>query len=116
MHKLSHEGRDNVHIAPNEPQKFVLVRCLDSDNGQTMVLWGDPTAEWHKDIVKEIADTKTNILEVMGGGRIKLLPELKTIYVWGKSSRYGEAPADEVRPILEGAFPGYALIFGVPSE
>ena len=95
-----------LKIVPQKTQKFVLVRVADDDR---LVLWGDPAAEWHKDIVVTMEKSGLLIEEVLGGGRIMVLPEDKVIYVWGKSSRYGEFSFSRVRDLLQEEYPSFQI-------
>jgi hypothetical protein len=38
---------------------------------------------------------------VLGGGWLLPHPEKKTVYVWGKSDRFGLAPINLVKEVLE---------------
>lgn len=98
----------NVRIEPNKSQKYIL-----AEREKKFFLWGNSTATWHKNIAAEIPLEHTF---VKGGGKIKIIPEEKLVFVWDKSSRYGEAPLDVVRGILEEYFKGYEVIQGQPSE
>lgn len=94
----------NVRITPGESQKYVLVTV--NDNGESkMLVWGNPEAEWHKDIVKEISEAGFEVVRVEGGGKIKLNPETRTIHLWDTSSRFGTAPFEVVRMVLETVYP-----------
>lgn len=99
-----------LHLTPNASQKYILV-SIPKDDAEIQVLWGNPSAEWHKDIADEIQASGIEIRKIMGGGRIKLDPEAKTIYVWGTSDRYGLAPKFAVEEILTTEFPDYTILF-----
>ncbi len=108
-------GKLNINIVPTKVQKYVLV-FSKKDEETVIHLRGNPTAEWHNDIVKEIISEGYNSLKVEGGGRIMLLPERKTIYFWDKSTMYGEALAIEVKMLLESKFPEYEIYNFDPSN
>lgn len=99
----------HVRITPDVAQKYVLVSVKDAEGQEQVCLWGSPTAEWHKDIVLEMEASGWAPLNVEGGGRICYLPAAQTLYVWDKSTRYGEAPLERVLEILGEAFPGHEL-------
>jgi len=82
-------------LVPNQRQKYVLIRMADG-----LVLRGDPAVQWHKDIVDGIEADGDQILEVLGGGWIFENTDENTLYIWGKSDRYGEAPTDLVQELL----------------
>jgi hypothetical protein len=105
----------NVRILPGMPQKYVLVSVIDGGI-ETLCLWGNPEAQWHKDIVDEISSTGLTVTEVHGGGRILLEPGSRTAYLWGTSDRYGAAPAETVQSLLKEAFPGWELTSGEPPQ
>lgn len=101
--------RLHVRITPDVAQKYVLVSAKDAEGQEHACLWGSPTAEWHKDIVLEMEGSGLTILNIEGGGRVHYLPEAQVLYVWDKSTRFGEAPVERVLAILEEAFPGHAI-------
>ncbi len=99
----------NIQIQPNKIQKFVVV---ESEDG--IFVWGDPNMEYHKDIVEKMRGSGISILNVRGGGKLKM--EQGIIYVWGKSTAYGEIPFKEVRQILKEKFPECQIINKDPRE
>lgn len=56
------------------------------------------------------------ISEVSGGGKVKIITIPKTIYVWGKSSVYGEAPFQDIEIILKRAYPSHLILNETPPE
>jgi hypothetical protein len=89
-----------VRATPNVKQKFVLVRVSNAGE-QSLILWGNPNIQWHKDIVEEIAKSGYEITETLGGGWMLPKPEEKIVYIWGKSDRLGVAPINLVREVLK---------------
>ena len=99
----------NVQIQPNIAQKFVVVESNDD-----IFLWGDPDAEFHKDIIQKMQNSGVSVIHIKGGG--KLMAEKDRIYVWGKSSVYGEASFEETAGILKEKFPKHSIINKEPQE
>jgi len=93
----------NIKIQPFVIQKFVVVESVDG-----VFLWGDPQVEFHKEIVQKMRDSGISIINVRGGAKIKM--EEGSIYVWGKSSVYGEIIFEDVRHILKEKFPEYQIL------
>ena len=104
-----------VRITPDSKQKYVLVRAGTFEENQ-LLLWGNPAAQWHKDVVEEIAGSGYVIVEVIGGGRLHMDSASKALYVWGKSDRFGPAPEDSVEGMLRKAFPEYDVLVGQEPE
>lgn len=100
----------NIHISPNEIQKFVLVYGVIEDGEETVLFWGNPHAKWHKDIVEEITESGFTNLRIIGGGKVYFSSVKKSVYVWGTSSRYGKVSDTEVQTIFRDAFPEYSLV------
>lgn len=99
----------NIKIQPFVIQKFVVVESIDD-----VFLWGDPRVEFHKEIVQKMRDSGISIINVKGGAKLKM--EEESIYVWGKSSVYGEIIFEEVCCILKEKFPEYQILNEDPPE
>lgn len=99
----------NIKIQPHVMQKFVVVESADD-----VFLWGDPTVEFHKEIVQKMRDSGISIVNVKGGAKLKM--EKESIYVWGKSSVYGEILFEEVHRMLKENFPEYQILNKDPQE
>lgn len=91
---------EEIRVTPDVRQKYVLVRALH-DGNDTLLLWGNPHLQWHKDIVDEITKAGYVVVEILGGGWMMPKPEEGIVYVWGKSDRYGLAPIYLVRELLK---------------
>ena len=100
-----------VRIVPDTNQKYVLVRIHDGTEEYDL-LWGDPDAEWHNDIVEAVRATGVRIRVVYGGGRIEQRTDKKAIYAWDRSTRYGSADAAIVEAVLTEAYPDHTLHMG----
>jgi hypothetical protein len=98
--------RCHIKIVPAVTQKYVLGCNKEGD----MYICGDPTASWHKDIVNGLKFAGHELSEVHGGGKIYLFIPTKTIYVWDKSTNYGESPFQTVKELLETEFPGFKIL------
>jgi len=96
-----------VKIIKDKVQKYILVE-LEAETGPH--LWGNPEAQWHKDIAAEMESSGLKIKSVLGGG--KLLPQTATrqIYVWGESSNYGTADFEKVQRLLQAEFSDYEVL------
>ncbi|MDB5265660.1 MAG: 14 kDa phosphohistidine phosphatase isoform [Parcubacteria group bacterium] len=105
----------NIRITPDVSQKYILVSVAGT-GGKTLFLWGNPNAEWHKDIVEEISESGLEIVSVDGGGRVLLQSKDKMIYFWGKSDRFGNADAGIIQGLLEVEYPGYEVFAGQDPE
>lgn len=92
----------DVRLELNTIQKYIL-----AEGDGKIFLWGNPAATLHKDIVDELS--VSNVV-VKGGGKIKVVPEHTQVYIWERSTRYGEAPIDEVKAILEDFYPGFSIL------
>ncbi len=90
---------DSVRIFPNIKQKFVLVRARQAGE-ETILLWGNPNIEWHKDILEEMEKDGIEIIETFGGGWLFIDSESKKVHIWGKSDRLGLAPIELVQRLL----------------
>lgn len=88
-----------VRIISNLSQKYVLVRAVHRGE-EELLLWGDSTVEWHKEIIEKIIHAGYEIIEVLGGGWLHPRLEEKVTYVWGRSDRLGAAPINLVRKLL----------------
>ncbi len=95
---------ERIHIIPNKRQKYVLIQTE-----QGMMVRGNPDIQWHKDIVDQIEVADTQAVQVLGGGWLLQNTQENTIYLWGKSDRYGEAPLDIVRELVKKQFPNATL-------
>lgn len=98
-------------LEPNTSQKFVIVETRKGE----YVLAADPDVRWHKDIVKKMSDESIEITEVLGGGWIRIDTESETVYVWGKSSNYGEVSFSLCKQLLNELY-DYAILKEPPSE
>lgn len=92
---------ETIRITPNVKQKYILVRVIH-DGNKSLVLWGNPNIQWHKDILEEMTNSGYEVLEVLGGGWLLPKPESGSIQVWGKSDRLGAAPMSLVKEVLKG--------------
>jgi hypothetical protein len=68
-----------VHITPDTTQKFVLVYGVSENGEETTLLWGNPKAEWHKDIVDEMVHAGFANIQVLGGGRINVRSAIEKV-------------------------------------
>jgi hypothetical protein len=93
----------------NKIQKFVVVETENET-----LLYGDTDAKFHKDIVQKLHDSGIIITKVKGGAKIKV--EDKDIFVWDKSSVYGEVSFAEVSDILNKSFLDHKIINSEPPE
>jgi len=93
----------------NKIQKFVVV-----ETSKGILLWSDLNVKFHKDIVDNLRGGGTEILSIEGGAKIKV--EERIIYVWDKSSVYGEVSFPQVLEILKQDFPGHRVLNCEPSE
>lgn len=101
----------NPRIIPDISQKYIIAKV---SNSKELLLWGDPDIEWHKDIAQEMSDAGLVVESVRGGGRIKLVTDSKTIYVWGISSMYGAVSFREAKNILRIAYSHYDILNEIP--
>lgn len=99
-------NKEEIQITPNVEQKYVVVAV---NEGNELLLRGDPDAEWHKDIVKKITDSGVKIADVKGGGRVFLDTTDQRIYIYDRSSNYGEVPFKLVRDLLLKQFKEYSI-------
>lgn len=99
-----------VQLGVEQPQKYIVVDTV-TDGGKMQSLWGDPDAEWHNDILKDIEAAGFSVDKVYGGGRIFVDSNKKEIFIWGTSDRFGPAPRPLVEELLEAEFPNYVLKF-----
>lgn len=98
-----------VRVFSEKSQKYVLVK-VGKDTAPEFVLWGNPAAVWHADIVSELEQLNLHVLEVLGGGRLLVSTTEKLIYVWGQSDRYGLAPIRKVEELLTSHYPDYKIV------
>ena len=101
----------NVRVTPAKPQKYEVVTTHTP--GEQILLWGNPDIQWHKDIVDEMERAGWSIDTVHGGGWILVAPDTQTVYVWGKSDRYGLTPKSILKTILSEVFPEHKIFFDV---
>ncbi len=101
----------HLRIFPDVIQKYVVVKAVGTE---PLILWGNPNVEWHKDIVAEIVAQGIVVEKVLGGGRIKIDTESNSIYVWGKSSVYGEVSFSEVKNILKRIYLDFTILEEAP--
>lgn len=92
---------DRVRIYPNIKQKYILVRVIRAGI-ESVLLWGNPNIQWHKDILEEMKEAGLEVTETLGGGWLFVDQEKGVKYVWGKSDRLGPAPIEMVRELLGG--------------
>ncbi len=93
--------KDLVRIYPNMNQKYILVRAIRAGT-ESVLLWGNPNVQWHKDILDEMKDAGLEVTETLGGGWLFIDQEKGVKYVWGTSDRLGPAPIEIVRELLGG--------------
>ncbi len=105
----------DIQLTQNETQKFVLALGI-KHHEKVLLLWGDRTAEWHKDIVESMLKNDVSDIVVLGGGKLLCDSKNNTMYVWGTSSRYGEAPTEKVTRALKELYPNYSYSYREPNE
>ncbi len=98
--------KSHVRIVPAITQKYVL----GMDEYGDIQLCGDPTATWHQDIVNSLKFAGHELTEVYGGGKIYFFAPGKSIYVWDKSTVYGELPFEKVKAVLTSEFPDFKIL------
>ena len=100
-----------VSVEKNIKQKFIVVEMVD---GQ-LLLRGDTSVTWHKNILENLEKDGARISKINGGGWI--YPEMasRTIYVWDKSTRYGEAELSIVRDLLSAHFADFKIFNKEPD-
>lgn len=100
----------SVQVQFDKPQKYIVV-SVSIDGELKDVLWGNPDAQWHKDIFDSMIAADLQVNEVYGGGRLSANSEAKEIYIWGTSDRFGPASRFLVEEMLGAEFPDYVLKF-----
>ncbi len=101
-----------VKLFPEVTQKYIVAKVSGLEQ---LILWGNPNVEWHKDITTEMEESGIVVENVLGGGRIRVVSKSRNIYVWGKSSVYGEISFTEVKDILKVSHVDYAVLNEVPD-
>jgi len=93
--------------------KFIVVRVTDSNGRGKMVIRAKAECEYHRDILAILRqELMPHNLDArcIGGGRIQVAPEGKTIHIWDYSGDFGKEPnrSYTVR-MLKRAFPGHKV-------
>jgi hypothetical protein len=102
---------ETVKIEENVRQKFIILETVKGD----ILLCGDASVTWHKDILENMEKDGLQISAVKGGGWI--YPEMasRTIYVWDRSTRFGEANFSIVKDLLNAYFLDFKILNEEPS-
>ena len=97
-------------LAVDESQKFVII---ETGRGGREI-HGSTSVEWHKEIVAEVLEKGVDVVKVLGGGWIKIDSQNSVIYVWGRSTKYGDFSFDLCVQLLQQSY-DYQVKNEVPS-
>ncbi len=92
------------------PKKFIMVKV--SEGATTKLIFKSERLDLHSDIYNqmlgEIDQTKLK-LNVMGGGKVYLNLEEKTIWLWGLSMDFGPPEYKDAKVLLQKGYPDFNI-------
>lgn len=96
--------------------KYMLFKLVDTKaNESKTIIRGYISAAWHDDIYEQVNDEMKKYAEIevesLGGGRIMLNTEKKTMQVYGLSYEYGIADHGATAGILKKKYPDYFITY-----
>src|SRR3989344_9469977 len=102
-----------VVIDPSGGYKFIVAKLTDSNGGEKLVVRAQENCGYHNDILNllrhEVRPSGLNA-RCIGGGRIEINPEAKTIRIWSKRGGFGAEPdRQETVRMLQAAFPEFQV-------
>ena len=103
----------DVKIDERGGYKFIVARVTDGKGGEKLVVRAEASCAYHRDILailrQEVRSVGLNA-ECVGGGRISISPERKSISISGSSGDFGVEPNryNTVR-MLQVAFPEFRV-------
>lgn len=101
-----------VKVDPRGGFKYIVAVVSDQNGNQKTVIRADETCEAHAyimgDLVEEVGPEID--IECIGGGRIRVDPDRRTIEIWKFSEAYGQEPdRQQTVAMLQNAFPGFKV-------
>ncbi|MBU0750474.1 hypothetical protein KKH15_03070 [Patescibacteria group bacterium] len=100
----------NVRVTLDVSQKYV-VAYVEHEGMESALLWGNPSVQWHKDIVSEMKTLGYEVVSVAGGGWVHIVSNEKKIYFRGTSTRYGTASQEMTEELMRSAYPEFERIY-----
>lgn len=104
-----------VTIDPVGGNKFILA-LVTATNGETkLTVWAAAWCEYHRDILSwasaiAYGGGRAARTKCLGGGRISVDPEKKTVRIWDYSRDFGREPDRGITVrLLKEAFPEYTV-------
>lgn len=102
-----------VVIDPSDGYKFIVANVTDGNGGTKMVVRANQDCKYHRDILailrREVRPFGLDA-RCIGGGRIEITPEAKTIRIWDDSGDFGKEPnRQQTVRMLQAAFPEFQV-------
>lgn len=101
-----------VVVDPSGGYKFIVAKLIDDNGGEKLVVRAkEEHCDYHDDLLswlrREVSSSGLKAF-CIGGGRIKVSSDEKTIRIWNKSGAFGKEP-DRERTVrmLQAAFPEF---------
>lgn len=105
------EKNSEARIGYDGDHKYILALISDGKGSlYALASWDRP---WHVNIASDYArmlqDEGKSLESILGGGRLVIDREAKSIRTYDVSGSYGQAPLGEVEKVLKENFPDYKI-------
>lgn len=102
-----------VDITPDGGYKFIVANVIDGNDKSKLVVRANRTCDHHCDILAILQrEVRPHGLytKCVGGGRIKINLDAKTIHIWDYSDVFGKEPdRQQTVRMLQAAFPEFQV-------
>lgn len=105
----------DVVIDPRGGYKFVTCEVTDKNGNSKIVVRARENADYHREIVRQLKMEAVELnVYCLGGGRINVNSETKTISIWSSSGDFGVEPNREetTAKLLQKAYPDFKIEVG----
>ncbi|CAF1502381.1 unnamed protein product [Didymodactylos carnosus] len=94
--------------------KYILAQF-----GRKYLIRADPTVDYHDKLLNKLeqeAGGPSQDLSILGGGKIQVDFEKKSINLFGQSEAYGAADHTRSKTILQETYPNFTISIGEPDS
>mmetsp|Transcript_1378 Transcript_1378/g.3002 ORF Transcript_1378/g.3002 Transcript_1378/m.3002 type:complete len:140 (-) Transcript_1378:79-498(-) len=99
-------------ISPRGVFKYVLIEATDNKGGKKHLVRGNVRYDYHvycaRPTVEALKDAGFSA-QVLGGGRMKFLPEAQRLDIYGKSHSFGREDKSITARVCQTMFPDYTI-------
>lgn len=90
--------------------KYIVAEVSDEKGNKKPLVRANESCGYHADILKKVKMETGLFARCLGGGRIQIDPENKTIRIWNQSVDFGREPDRQLTvKMLQEAFPGWTI-------